>query len=151
MNVRYRVTLTADERLQLETMIQRGKVVVRKIKRAQILLAAEIRRATTQPAGLQIVQRKRPGQRRKPGDLQREGGQRGTGERPMEAMAGGSSTAPSRRRPLLQGVRDELGAWFLGLAFLTGVAPMVIALSPRELLRGQRLIARRPVEVLRPA
>jgi hypothetical protein len=41
MNIRYRVTLTADERLQLETMIQRGKVAVRKIKRAQILLAAD--------------------------------------------------------------------------------------------------------------
>jgi hypothetical protein len=31
MNIRYRVTLTADERLQLETLIQRGKVAVRKI------------------------------------------------------------------------------------------------------------------------
>ena len=41
MNIRYRVTLTADERLQLETMIQRGKVAVRKIKRAQVLLAAD--------------------------------------------------------------------------------------------------------------
>ena len=41
MNIRYRVTLTADERLQLETMIQRGKVAVRKVKRAQILLAAD--------------------------------------------------------------------------------------------------------------
>ena len=41
MNIRYRVTLTADERLQLVTMIQRGKVAVRKIKRAQILLAAD--------------------------------------------------------------------------------------------------------------
>ena len=41
MNIRYRVTLTTDERLQLETMIHRGKVAVRKIKRAQILLAAD--------------------------------------------------------------------------------------------------------------
>jgi transposase len=41
MNIRYRVTLTTDERLQLETMIQRGKVAVRKIKRAQVLLAAD--------------------------------------------------------------------------------------------------------------
>jgi transposase len=41
MNIRYRVTLTTDERLQLETLIQRGKVAVRKIKRAQILLAAD--------------------------------------------------------------------------------------------------------------
>ena len=41
MNIRYRVTLTTDERLQLVTMIQRGKVAVRKIKRAQILLAAD--------------------------------------------------------------------------------------------------------------
>jgi transposase len=41
MNIRYRVTLTTDERLHLETMIQRGKVAVRRIKRAQILLAAD--------------------------------------------------------------------------------------------------------------
>ena len=41
MNIRYRVTLTTDERLQLETMIQGGTVAVRRIKRAQILLAAD--------------------------------------------------------------------------------------------------------------
>jgi len=41
MNIRYRVTLSSDERLQLETLIAGGKVAVRKIKRAQILLAAD--------------------------------------------------------------------------------------------------------------
>jgi transposase len=41
MNIRYRVTLTADERLHLETLIQKGKVLARRVKRAQILLAAD--------------------------------------------------------------------------------------------------------------
>ena len=41
MNIRYRVTLTADERLHLESLTQKGKVSARKVKRAQILLAAD--------------------------------------------------------------------------------------------------------------
>jgi transposase len=41
MNIRYRVTLTADERLHLERLTQKGKVSARRIKRAQILLAAD--------------------------------------------------------------------------------------------------------------
>lgn len=41
MNIRYRVTLTADERSQLATLVQGGKAAVRRIKRAQILLAAD--------------------------------------------------------------------------------------------------------------
>src|SRR5438105_9905438 len=41
MNIRYRVTLRADERSQLAALIQGGKVAVRRIKRAQILLAAD--------------------------------------------------------------------------------------------------------------
>jgi hypothetical protein len=41
MNIRYRVTLTPDERLDLETLIQKGKVSARRAKRAQILLAAD--------------------------------------------------------------------------------------------------------------
>ena len=41
MNIRYRVTLTADERLHLEALTQKGKVSARRIKRAQILLAAD--------------------------------------------------------------------------------------------------------------
>src|ERR1700712_5152735 len=40
MNIRYRVTLSSEERLQLETLVAGGKAAVRKIKRAQILLAA---------------------------------------------------------------------------------------------------------------
>ena len=40
MNIRYRVTLTEDERRQLETLVKGGKTAVRKVKRAQILLAA---------------------------------------------------------------------------------------------------------------
>lgn len=40
MNIRYRVTLTTDERKQLRDMVQAGKGSVRRLKRAQILLAA---------------------------------------------------------------------------------------------------------------
>ena len=41
MNIRYRVTLTAEERSHLGALIQKGKVSARKLKRAQILLAAD--------------------------------------------------------------------------------------------------------------
>lgn len=41
MNIRYRVTLTADERSTLETLVRVGKSAVRKLKRAQILLATD--------------------------------------------------------------------------------------------------------------
>jgi len=40
MNVRYRITLTSEEREQLRGMVQAGKDGVRRLKRAQILLAA---------------------------------------------------------------------------------------------------------------
>ena len=43
MNIRYRVTLTPEERQSLEALISGGKGAVRKIKRAQILLAADAR------------------------------------------------------------------------------------------------------------
>ena len=41
MNIRYRVTLTAVERSDLKALIAGGKLAVRKVKRAQILLAAD--------------------------------------------------------------------------------------------------------------
>lgn len=41
MNIRYRVTLTGDEREQLQKFVSGGKGAVRKVKRAQILLAAD--------------------------------------------------------------------------------------------------------------
>jgi transposase len=41
MNIRYRVTLTAAERGQLQDLVRGGKGAVRRIKRAQILLAAD--------------------------------------------------------------------------------------------------------------
>ncbi len=40
MNVRYRVTLSSEEGSQLSALVSGGKAAVRKIKRAQILLAA---------------------------------------------------------------------------------------------------------------
>ncbi len=41
MNIRYRITLTGEERSQLGALVQGGKAAVRRIKRAQILLAAD--------------------------------------------------------------------------------------------------------------
>jgi len=41
MNIRYRVTLSSEERQQLEAFVRGGKGAVRKLKRAQILLAAD--------------------------------------------------------------------------------------------------------------
>ena len=40
MNIRYRITLTSEEREQLRSLVQVGKGPVRRLKRAQILLAA---------------------------------------------------------------------------------------------------------------
>jgi len=45
MNVRYRVTLSAEERAQLQCFVSGGKGRVRRIKRAQILLASDARAA----------------------------------------------------------------------------------------------------------
>jgi transposase len=47
MNIRYRVTLTPDERQQLQACVSGGTGAVRKIKRAQILLAAEATSTST--------------------------------------------------------------------------------------------------------
>jgi transposase len=41
MNIRYRVTLSSEERAQLVAMVAGGKAAVRAIKRAQVLLAAD--------------------------------------------------------------------------------------------------------------
>jgi hypothetical protein len=43
MNVKYRVTLDTAERVQLAAMVLGGKGAVRRLKRAQILLAADKR------------------------------------------------------------------------------------------------------------
>ena len=41
MNVRYRVELSQDERDELSALLSAGKHAARKLKRAQILLAAD--------------------------------------------------------------------------------------------------------------
>jgi transposase len=43
MNVRYRVTLSEEERMALQDMVGKGRSQVREVKRAQILLAANQR------------------------------------------------------------------------------------------------------------
>jgi len=50
MNIRYRVTLSAEERCDLLEMVQSGKVAARRMKRAQILLAADLRSTDEQIA-----------------------------------------------------------------------------------------------------
>ncbi len=45
MNVRYRIELGADERRQLEAIVAGGTCAVRRVKRAQVLLAADAGRA----------------------------------------------------------------------------------------------------------
>jgi hypothetical protein len=45
MNVRYRVELSQAERHELMTMLSGGKQAARKLKRAQILLAADAGRS----------------------------------------------------------------------------------------------------------
>ena len=42
MNVRYRVELDGSERQQLEAIVAGGTCAVRRVKRAQILLAADV-------------------------------------------------------------------------------------------------------------
>ena len=46
MNIRYRVDLSEAERLELEALLSGGRHAARKLKRAQILLAANARPAT---------------------------------------------------------------------------------------------------------
>jgi len=41
MNIRYRIELLAEERDELSTLLSAGKCAARKLKRAQILLAAD--------------------------------------------------------------------------------------------------------------
>jgi len=41
MNIRYRVELSETERTEIQTMLSGGKHAVRKLKRAQILLASD--------------------------------------------------------------------------------------------------------------
>lgn len=50
MNVKYRVTLSAEERAALEALVARGRPSVREVKRAQVLLAADVRSTDAQIA-----------------------------------------------------------------------------------------------------
>jgi transposase len=50
MNVKYRVTLSVEERAALEALVARGRPSVREVKRAQVLLAADARSQDAQIA-----------------------------------------------------------------------------------------------------
>src|SRR3954466_5027410 len=54
MNIRYRVTLCAEECAQLEAFVRGGKGPIRKLKRAQILLAADAG-STSETIALNVV------------------------------------------------------------------------------------------------
>jgi transposase len=54
MNVKYRVTLTASERVQLVSLVLGGKGAYRRLKRAQILLAAD-KGATDQEIAMNVA------------------------------------------------------------------------------------------------
>jgi transposase len=54
MNVKYRVTLTASERVQLVSLVLGGKGTYRRLKRAQILLAAD-KGATDQEIAMNVA------------------------------------------------------------------------------------------------
>ena len=61
---KYHVHLTASEREELRTMVRRGKIAARRLKRAQILLAADAgerdeRIAASVQVGLSTVERTR--------------------------------------------------------------------------------------------
>src|SRR5213079_2977458 len=55
MNVRYRVELSQAERCELAAMLSKGKRAARKLKRAQILLAADAGRSDDEIAGAVAV------------------------------------------------------------------------------------------------
>lgn len=55
MNIRYRVTLSPEERAQLEAFVSGGKGPVRRLKRAQILLAADAGEAAETIARVVVV------------------------------------------------------------------------------------------------
>ena len=55
MNVRYRVELSQAERDELTAMLSKGKRAARKLKRAQILLAADAGRSDEEIAGALAV------------------------------------------------------------------------------------------------
>jgi transposase len=65
MNIRYRVDLSQEEREEVEGLLRGGKVAARKLKRAQILLAAdsgisdEVMASTLQMSGSTIYRTKR--------------------------------------------------------------------------------------------
>lgn len=58
MNVRYRVELSQAERCEPSAMLSKGKRAARKLKRAQILLAADARKSTLRGEILLIFQRR---------------------------------------------------------------------------------------------
>ncbi len=66
MTIRYRVNLSEAERSELKSLVTGGKFPIRKVKRAQILLAAntgfsdEAIARTVSPSGSTVHRSKRP-------------------------------------------------------------------------------------------
>ncbi len=110
MNVRYRIELSQGERDQLSMMLSGGKHAVRKLKRAQILLAADAGSSddeiacTVAVGGSTVYRTKR---RFVEGNLERAlseeprpGAERKlTGKEQGRSLAGGDGLRESSRRP----------------------------------------------------
>ena len=103
MNVRYRVELSQAERCELTAMLSKGKRAARKLKRAQILLAADAGRSDEETAEIleahtdQIAKNDAPngfGQKSPPA---RSGGLPPAGQIPGVA---GTQAAPDKAQPL---------------------------------------------------
>ena len=95
MNVRYRVELSQSERAELTALLSGGKHAARKLKRAQILLAAECRR-----------QRRGDCEERRGGRLHRvpnkaplRARQSGGGAQRGAAPGGDAASSPAKRKP----------------------------------------------------
>lgn len=108
MNVRYRVELSQAERCELSAMLSKGKQAARKLKRAQILLAADAGNSdeaiadTLSVSGSTVYRTKR---RFVEGNLERAGtasgsGAQADGQRGSPARGDGLCEATGRPRPL---------------------------------------------------
>ena len=95
MNVRYRVELSQVERAELTTLLSGGKHAVRKLKRAQILLAADAGASDDE------IARSRGGGRldRVPDQAALRGRQSGAGAERGAASRRGAQSSPARKKP----------------------------------------------------
>jgi hypothetical protein len=95
MNVRYRVELSQAERGELTAMLSKGERAARKLKRAQILLAADAGRSDEEIARAVAV----GGSHRVPDQAAFCGRQSGTGAERGIRVLERSASSPARKKP----------------------------------------------------